>query len=246
MSDILVNKSGKGGPSCSWSADSELGCANACITCYGNFSSRRGPDQYKNNILEKEYNHEKFIKSIDADRKKGMGVFRTGKHSDPYSIFSTGKTIRILEAATERGVRSVSISKSIVRSVDIADLYKGTGHVLHISAGMLCSIKNETRIANYRWYASKGANVKLRITDDVTSEMPMHYKGFNNDRVIITPIRFKSKKDAAIYNVDLDNYEYNKGYYRPKFIHSSWLVYTNYCGDVNGNSMCCNCLIDKD
>lgn len=117
--------------------------------------------------------------------------------------------------------------------------------MLHISAGLLCNIRNEDRIATFRWYKNNEANVKLRITDDVTSQMSSIYRGFNNNDIIITPLRFKSRAEAALYNVNLDNYEYTKGFWRPKVLHNSWAVYQNYCGEIGGNTLCCACLANE-
>jgi hypothetical protein len=242
MSKILINKSGKGGPACSYSVDPIVGCNNGCIGCYGYSTSRLGQDKYRNNIRKKEYDDKEFNKSISSLRKKGIGFYRIGKHCDPYSPICTGETSRILEATSKAGIRSISISKSISRSRVLVDYFKNKNQILHISAGLLCNIKNEDRISTFMWYKRNGANVKLRITDDVTSPMSDIYKSFNNNDVIITSLRFKSRNEAHLYNVDLDNYEYTKGFWRPKFLHNSWTIYSNFCGEVGGRTLCCSCL----
>lgn len=244
MSNILMNKSGKGGPSCSYSVDVQAGCNNGCIGCYASYTSRIGPSNFHNNIKKKDFNYAKFISSVNSARKKGMAVYRIGKHTDCYISDSVGKTLGVIEATTKAGIRSVSISKSIKRSRLLAKIFDNN-NILHISAGLLCNIKNSDRIATFSWYKRNGANVKLRITDDVTSKISNQYIGFMNSDVIITPIRFKSRHEATLYNVDINNYEYIKGFWRPKFIHSSW-KYTNFCGEIAGKVLCCNCLLSGD
>lgn len=246
MSKILINKSGKGGPACSYSVDPVVGCNNGCVGCYGYSTSRLGEHNYRNNIRRKEYDDKEFNKSITSLRKKGVGLYRIGKHCDPYSTVCVGETSRILEATSKAGIRSVSISKSISRSRVLIDYFKNKNQILHISAGLLCNIRNEDRISTFRWYKENGANVKLRITDDVTSRISNMYRGFNDNDIIITPLRFKSREEAKLYNVNLDNYEYTKGFWRPKFLHNSWTSYTNYCGEISGITLCCSCLATGD
>lgn len=246
MSKILVNKSGKGGPACSYSVDPVVGCDNGCIGCYGYSTSRLGENNYRNNIRKKEYDDKEFNKSISSLWKKGIRLYRIGKHCDPYSPICIGETSRVLEASSKAGIRSISISKSISRSRVLIKHFTDGNQILHISAGLLCKIKNEDRIATFAWYKRNGANVKLRITDDVTSKMSDSYIGFSNNDIIVTPLRFKSRREAALYNVNLDNYEYVRGFWRPKYLHNSWSRYTNYCGEISGRTLCCNCLANGD
>jgi hypothetical protein len=244
MTTIRVNKGGKQGPSCSWSIDPASGCNNSCISCYSTKASRQG--KAKHSIeKEKEYNDKEFLSSIKSARKKGMEVCRVGKFCDPGSALSIGKTDRVLNATTNEGIRCVTISKSIGRTRLLLNHFKPKGHVLHISCGMLCGIRNEDRMATYRWFKNNGANVRLRITDDITAEMNPMYRGLNKDDVIVTPLRFTSRKEAILYNADLSKYIFDKGYWRPMVMHPSWTPYTNLCGTLGGRDFCCNCLVDN-
>ena len=242
MSNILVDDSQKGNKCCSRSIDIERGCANQCIGCYGTKTSLMGTDKYFNHVVSKEFDENKFRNSCKGSIRKGYPFARLGKHSDCGHGHLTEVLKPILKIATEEGLRLVFVSKSLVYDEEIAKLLIVGNHILHMSLGMITQAPSDLlRLRVYRSYKKAGVNSKLRLVDDITKE----YNGiakFCKEDMIITPMRFTSKDVAEQYKADLSKYEWTNGYYRPKEMHKSWNKFTNWCGEVNNEVKCCNCL----
>ena len=244
MSYVLAEKGGKqAGAGCKAWVDVTIGCDGGCIGCYAAKTSMMG-SKFETHIKVKEYDSEKFIRSCKNIMEKGITFARFGKHSSGIGDLCPGTTSRILKDAQSTGLRLICVTKSLHYDGDLIKAFKEGRHILHISAGMLSKINSTSRrLQLFRMFKKAGVDTKLRIIEDITSEMPMWYHGFNKDDVLITPMRFPSKKDAAIYNVDLNKYKFIKGFYRPIVQHNSWNGYQNICGSINDKDYCGNCLI---
>jgi hypothetical protein len=242
MKSIRINDNTKGKLCCSASIDITVGCNNMCIGCYGLKASRMGSKFFSENPEIKEYNDEVFRKDCKKYLRKGIKFVRLGKFSDPGYAAVRGRTLQILQTATSEGIRVVLISKSIVFDKDIAAEIRKGDHILHISLGMISNACPDTdRLNVYRRYKQEcHYNVFLRITADVTQEMPEKYRGLKD--VILTPMRYGSKKDLESYGANIDKFEWLGGYYRPKALNKSWIPYMcTICGELDGKTYCANC-----
>lgn len=249
MANIRVDTSGKGGPSCSWSIDFEIGCRNQCIGCYGTKTAMMGA-AYFDNIREKEYDEKKFQASCKSAYKKGCRVVRLGKHSDPGFSGNTEILKSVLGIAGEEGLRLVLVSKSLGFSSPVSHLVRKYRHKVHISLGMITSGPSDLERFNvYRAYRTNirykddMIDISLRVVADVTKQLPTFYDIPDKGNIIVTPMRFASKDVADKYVADLSKYKWVNGYYRPQEIHESWKSFPHWCGEVGEEIKCCKCLV---
>jgi hypothetical protein len=167
------------------------------------------------------------------------------KHCDPGDPGLRETIIRILQTASEEGLRIVFVSKSLSFDTAVASAIKDGNHILHMSLGMKTdAVSDYERGVVALTYAVYGVdNTYLRLCYDVTKKIPVDIPSISSDICIVTPMRFPSKAIAELYDADLDKFEFTGGYYRPKEIHESWSIFTNWCGEVGDKVMCCNCLV---
>ena len=232
------------------SIDLMSGCDNKCIGCYAAKSSRQGKKFFENDPVVKEYDDEYFRKSVRRALKKSINHTRLGKHSDPGSMLCSGMLNQVLTTAGEEGMRIVLVTKSLGFRDEIAATLKQYNHTLHISLGMISqAIENEFRFRNYRLYKGYGVNVKCRIVEDVTDRVPNEYlrylKYLPLEDILVTPMRFSGKGDVKAYGVDISQYVWENGYYRPKELHKEWEIFPHFCGEVGSKILCKNCLIGE-
>lgn len=245
MAIIKVDIGGKGiGIADQASVDLAKGCANKCKGCYAEKTSRLG---HKFSIVEfKEYNDVEFRKSCRAAIRKGIGVARFGKHTDNGDDGLLDTTSKVLSAASDEGLRLVFVTKSLKYNADICKLLKKGNHILHYSLGMLTEAPSDgDRLRAAIEYHKAKVNTKLRVIADVTENARYSHLRADAKNVIVTPMRFASKYLVKEYNANLDNYEFKGGFYRPKFVHKSWSIFKNWCGEVGNDIKCCNCLARK-
>lgn len=247
MAKIEVTLGGKGvGIADQASIEPAKGCNNGCAGCYAAKTTRMGSKF--GNMEPREYDDDKFRRSCKSAYKKGIRFVRMAKHCDPGDPALRGTVVQILQAATDENLRVVFVTKSLSYDKEVADKMKEGKHILHVSLGMKVASEdgNLRRLRTYRRYKDMGKVIsRVRICEDVTKEMPSHYRGMTDENVIITPMRFSSKEHAAEYEADLEKYEWNSGYYRPKMRHASWIPYSNWCGEVGKDIYCSNCLVEE-
>lgn len=240
---IIVNDNSKGGLCCSASIDLVIGCSNKCISCYGLKVSMLSNDKmHTDNPIKKEYD-DKFIKSIKKYKNKGIKYIRLGKFSDGAHA-DRGTLLKVIKTCTEEQIKLVFVTKSLIYDKEIAKALVDGEHILHVSLGMIGDAQSDNdRIKMYNQYKKAKVNVKLRIVSDITKQIPVKYSKFKSDDVILTPLRFNKLDDLLVYQADINSYSFIKGYYRPKFHDSSWLIFENICGEINNTLFCCKCMV---
>ena len=248
MSNILMTTNGKSvGLGCQASIDIANGCLNRCENCYAAKTSRIGDAFFTKGLDIKTLDINKFKASCTSFKKKGINYSRLGKHSDPFCGDLTPITKEVIKAATESDVKLVIISKSISYDKDLSKLIKDGTHVLHTSLGMITTAdSNKKRLDEYDKFKEDDINIRVRITADVTKQVPNYITNIKKEDTIVTPLRFSSKDNAVIYESDLTKFKFSKGFYRPNVIDKSWSdKYDNYCGEIGDKTYCCNCLIGE-
>lgn len=244
MSFILVDDSQKGNLCCSKSVDLERGCANQCIGCYGTKTSMMGADKYFNNVISKDYDENKFKNSCRLTVRKSNSFARLGKHSDCGHGHLHEVLKSVLEIASEEKLRLIFVSKSLKYDQEVAKLLRDGHHTLHISLGMITQAPSDKeRLKVAEQYHENKVHTCIRVVEDVTKPVPAQYAEFNEDYVILTPMRYTSKEVAEQYSADLSKYKWENGYYRPAQIHESWKRFKNVCGEINGELKCCSCMV---
>lgn len=221
-----------------------IGCTNKCVGCYASKTTRTG-HRFSNGVALKEFNESEFRKSCVKAKKDGINCVRISKHCDPGHIIARPIVLNILNILKEYEIKAVFVSKSLEFDENMASAFKIGNHLLHISLGMITETKSdEERMEIWQKYKTCGVDSKLRITLDVTKNMPSMFRGLKNEETIITPMRFPSKSIAEKYDATLDtNFLFTHGFYRPQIVHESWSAFPHWCGEVGENVLCCNCLV---
>ena len=218
--------------------DPDLGCKNKCIGCYAKKSSQKGKNY--DTVIHKDLDKKILKKSIQFVKSKGFQIGRVGKHCDPGD--SLDNLNGILDCCNSELFRCVVVSKSLPFVKSIAKKLAQGNHILHISLGPFSfyAPPEEERVKTLLSYKEYGCNTILRLTRDITQQYSEDIPLLVN--TIVTPMRYPSNEILRYYYADINNFEFQDGYYRPKVIHPSWLDhFGNVCGEINGEIRCCNC-----
>ena len=242
-SPVLAKSEGgkKVGLGCQARIDQAVGCENKCVGCYAKRVTRCG-DRF-DVVMERVFDEAALRDSIKGILKEGIDIARCGSVCDPGH--NPELLLKIINVATEEGLRLVVTTKSLVYRADIARALKAGNHLLQVSLGMISEAQSEKdRVSMLKAYRKAGVDVMYRITTDVTIEPNLlHKRIISGDvSVLVTPLRVIGRGQAAEYNLNIDSYGYHKGYYRPLFVHESWGK-VPICGEVDGKIKCANCLV---
>jgi len=239
---ILAKSEGgkKVGLGCQARIDQAAGCINGCKGCYARRVLRAG--SRFDTVSERKFDEVALRKSIKRIKKQGIDVCRCGTVCDP--AYNMETLFRIIRIATDESLTLIVATKALAYRKDIAEALVDGGHFLQVSLGMLSKAQSdEDRVKVTMLYKMDGVKTMYRITTDMTLPPSKFYISVMRDSipVLLTPLRVIEGADICAYNLDLDNYEFEKGYYRPLFIYPGWNA--PVCGEVTGEIRCANCLV---
>ena len=250
MPKILVDAArGKQvGIGCSARLDLACTCTNRCVGCYARYTTFLGEEGFHAEVKPYDLIESSLRKSIRYNvNKRNITVARCGMHCDPGH--QPVVLAQVLRVAADEGMTLVVASKSIPTSPELFEAFKAGKHILHVSLGMKSenAPDNNSRYFVGQRYKKEGVKVVYRITEDMTVVPNTFYQKViegADDGVILTPMRYRGRETAEVYEVNLDNYVYAHSYYRPKFVHDMWLAEnTGICGELNGKAYCVNCMV---
>lgn len=146
---------------------------------------------------------------------------------------------------------------------EVANLLQALNSTVHFSMGnenmeegaVLNGATNEWRLNTALEYWNLGTNTYLRIVEDVSMPMRDEVKQWCSEGIpiLVTPLRYNSKKTLSQYNPDLDwdtlkksdTHEYVNGYLQAKVWHEDYKPYKERCGKLAGIEHCNNCGLGK-
>lgn len=231
----------------------EFDRSRECSYCYAAYVHR-------NYIKEKEVNEKEWIKFKNS---MTLNVMRIGKNLEPGHKDHRETLYEVLRLNNKYELRSILITKLLEFDKRIVELVKDQRSTIHYSMGkesmetgaVLNGSTNDWRLETAKKYADAGVNTYLRIVEDIAVPMREETKGWCRAGlpVLITPLRYNSKRALQQYRPDADwdelksstSYEYAKGYLKPIIWHSDYEPYKERCGDVAGKEYCNNCGLGK-
>jgi hypothetical protein len=184
-------------------------------------------------------------RSLRKVRVEGFQLGRVGKHCDPGDHIDNLNGV--LDCCNDEHFRCVCVSKSLEFNPETAALMRYGNHILHISLGLFSPVVKDERyrVSVAQAYRDSGVRTAVRLTRDITQEIPELDKYVTSILdYIVTPMRYPSRDIMNYYGSDEGAFEFVSGYYRPKGIHESWLPYMSFvCGEINNEIKCCGCLV---
>jgi len=226
-----------------------------CQYCYARLWNYH--DLKVKNGISRLDNQLKKLQDIEINGIKVGKWVRLGKMSDPGHYLTLPLLRLVLEKFKEYEVHPIIVTKLIDYHEDIAELIKESQGILHISLGYdelergaaELGFDNMARVIVAMNYLNDNVPTVARVVLDVTAPPSRMYltAKLNKLPILVTPLRFASRKIANKIGVDLSKYERYRGYYRPKWEY----VLSEYkrmpmCGDLAGGvERCSLCLIPK-
>jgi len=244
MSFVTLRMGGKGkGLADQARIDIAKNCNNKCLGCYAKKVSCMG-SKFDGDVLEYDYDESKLRSSIKRGVHNGIKYARCGMQCDPGA--NPDVLLKVAKTSHEEGLQLVIVTKSLPYQREYADQLKN--HILHMSLGMKSenAPTGSERLETGLRYLGEGCNVKFRAVEDSTRKPDAEYNWlYNTGRsILLTPMRYPSKVIAEAYGVNLDDYTFAGGYYRPNFVDDDWkYISAGICGEVGSKTLCSNCLI---
>lgn len=217
------------------------------------------------------YVHQNYIKDkvIDEkvwssfEKKALLNVIRVGKNLEPGNKRHRDALIEVLKLNNKYKFRTILITKLLDFDKKVADLLKEESSTVHFSMGnehmeqgaVLNGSTNEWRLETAKRYQQYGVNTYIRIVEDVSMPMNDNVRTWCNGKipVLITPLRYKSKKVLEQYHPNAnwdelknsDTHEYVNSYLQAKVWHEDYKPYKERCGKLAGIEHCNNCGLGK-
>lgn len=217
------------------------------------------------------YVHRNYVKPKQVDEKVWknfkkealLNVIRIGKNLEPGHKIHRKILYNVLDLNNKYEFRTILITKLLEFDNEIVRLIKAHNSTIHFSMGnelletgaILNGATNEWRLKTAEQYFDSGVNTYLRIVEDVALPMREEVKKWCEKKIpiLITPLRFNSKRVLNLYNSELNwdelknsnTHEYINGYLQAKIWHEDYKPYKERCGKLAGIEHCNNCGLGK-
>ena len=246
-----------------YNLDLTVGCpliltGGRCLYCYGKlYNKPRKQGRVK--VKDVTVRFLKQLNDIEPVYKNRLYI-RIGKFTEPGHKMSEKQLLVVLHLLQTRGIRPIITTKLLKFSRNIAKIVKKLHGTIQFSFGynelepgaVNYGMSNKERLQHAKRYLAFGINVVFRIAIDVTqgkSHLDRYMKYILKiypKRVLLTPLRFQNKDilNNLNFKINLNNYKWFRGYYRPNFIHGDYKNLPT-CGDLSdGTEFCAKCLVD--
>lgn len=225
----------------------------ACTYCYAGYL-------HKNHVTGKTVNEKEWKKHVD---KMTVDVMRIGKNLEPGHPKYRDTLYTVMRLNNKHKLKTILITKMLEFDPEMVKLLLDQKSTVHFSMGnehmekgaVLNGCNNAWRLATARKYAEEGVITYLRIVEDITRPMRPEVKKWCMSElpILITPLRYNSKKVLGEYNPDADwdtlknsdSFEYSSGFLKPTTWHADFTSYKERCGVVAGIEHCNNCGLGK-
>ena len=239
LSAIKITKNSKNiGPGCRYSLDIVRGCKNKCIGCYARAIYYQGPKEEFDQPHLLRLDKKTLMRQLINFSKKETPIVRIGVNSEPCVYIPNLR--KVINLCNKNNVGTILISKNIIYFKDLAEIMKRAKTILHISLGMISNApRDEKKLREAERYEKFGVQVVYRIIDDITESPNSFFKKIINKHkyILATPLRLRSYEVAATYKINLNNYTFCKGYFRPNFINRGWhKKNVQFCGEIIKNN----------